>query len=159
MKNLISSPIGLIHTITAILAVISGTIVVLNKKGTFFHKAVGRVYVILMLLLNITAFGIYRLFSGFGIFHAFALLSLFSIIGGMYPVLNRTKVKNWYAHHLETMSWSVVGLYAALAAEISVRFFSSQYFFWITALSGGIVTTVGSIIIKKMKKKAVLGQL
>ncbi len=40
MDNFISSPIGLVHTIFAVIAVTTGTIVLLNKKGTKFHKKV-----------------------------------------------------------------------------------------------------------------------
>jgi len=152
MENIISSPIGLIHTIFASIAVITGAIVILNNKGTQFHKKVGYVYVISMLIMNATAFGIYRLFGGFGVFHVLALLSLFALLGGMYPILNRKKVKDWYIKHLEVMSWSVVGLYAALAAEIGVRFFEKEMFFPIVGISSGLITTIGAILIRNRKK-------
>ena len=154
MENIISSPIGLIHTIVASLAVITGTIVLLNKKGTTFHKRVGYVYAVSMLLMNITAFGIYRLFGGFGVFHVLALVSLVALFGGMYPVLNRNKVKNWYIDHIRVMGWSVVGLYAAFAAEISVRFFSPQYFFMMVGISSGLICFVGAMMIKKRVAQA-----
>jgi len=150
--NIISSPIGLIHTIFAVIAVITGGIVILNTKGTRLHKRTGYVYVISMLLMNATAFGIYRLFGGFGVFHVLAIVSLFAIFGGMYPILNRKKVKNWYIQHLEVMSWSVVGLYAALVAEIGVRFFPMQRFFWVVGLASGVVCFIGSILIKRRIK-------
>jgi len=50
------------------------------------------------------------------------------------------------------MSWSVVGLYAALAAEIGVRFFEKEMFFWIVGISGGLITTIGARLIRKRKK-------
>lgn len=123
MQNIISSPIGLVHVIFATLALLTGTIVLLQTKGTTLHKRIGYVYVISMLLMNATAFGIYRLFGGFGVFHVLAIVSLFALFGGMYPILNRKKVKNWYLQHLEVMGWSIVGLYAAFVAEVGVRFF------------------------------------
>ncbi|MDT8413777.1 MAG: DUF2306 domain-containing protein [Flavobacteriaceae bacterium] len=127
MQNLISSPTGLVHLIFALLALVFGTAVLFMKKGTPVHKKAGYLYLISMLVMNATAFGIYRLFGGFGIFHYAALLSLFSLIGGIYPAYRRRS--GWHLQHLEVMLWSVVGLYAAFAAEISVRFFSTTYFF------------------------------
>ena len=149
MENIISSTTGLFHTIFASIAVITGAITLVNPKGTKFHKIVGYIYVVAMLLMNATAFGIYRLFGGFGVFHFFALFSLFALFGGMYPVLFRKKVKDWYIEHLKVMSWSVVGLYAALAAEIGVRFFEPRFFFWIVGLSGGFITTIGAVLIRR----------
>ena len=147
MEGVITSPIGLLHTISAFIALITGTIVIVNRKGTRFHKRVGYVYAISMLLLNITAFGIYRLFGGFGLFHFLALVSLFALIFGMYPVLFRSRVKNWYLQHMKVMGWSVVGLYAALAAEISVRFVSREYFFWAVGISSLLIIGVGAFFI------------
>ena len=153
MENFISSPIGLIHTLFAVLALITGTIVVLNKKGTRFHKRVGYVYVVSMLLLNLTAFGIYRLFNGFGMFHAAALLSLLALVGGMYPVLFRHKVKNWYLQHVKVMGWSVVGLYAAFAAEIGTRLFEEKYFFLTVGVSSFAVIAIGAFFIYRTKNR------
>ena len=153
MSNIVSSPLGLIHLISAIIALIAGMIVISNKKGTAFHKKVGYLYVFSMLVLNITALFIYRLTGGFNLFHIFVLASLFSIVGGMSAPLFNRKNKNWIITHLEVMSWSVVGLYAAFAAEISVRLVSPKYFWIAVFLSGGLLTTFGGIFIKRRKKQ------
>ena len=50
------STIGYIHLFFSILAMITGLVVVLNTKGTLFHKRVGYIYVIIMMLLNLTSF-------------------------------------------------------------------------------------------------------
>lgn len=149
-----SGVIGKVHTVAAIFALLFGTLILLKEKGTKVHKAVGYLYVLSMIILISTAFMIFELFNGIGIFHIFALLSLIALIGGMYPVIFRKRVKNWYAQHLEVMSWSVVGLYAAFVAEVSVRLFPQEYFFLIVGLGGGVVTTIGAYLIKKRKKKA-----
>jgi hypothetical protein len=101
--------------------------------------------------MNITAFAIYRLFGGFGIFHFAALFSLFSLFGGMYPAYK--KKDGWYQQHLEVMLWSVVGLYAAFAAEIAARLVSRTYFFWAVGLSGGLLSTLGYYFIRFQKRK------
>ncbi len=104
MSNIVSSPLGLIHLISAIIALIAGMIVISNKKGTAFHKKVGYLYVFSMLVLNITALFIYRLTGGFNLFHIFVLASLFSIVGGMSAPLFNRKNKNLIITHLEVMS-------------------------------------------------------
>lgn len=152
MYNLVSSPLGLIHLISAIIALITSVIVISSTKGTGFHKKIGLIYVLSMLILNVTALFIYELSGGFNAFHFFALLSLFSIFGGMYFPLFKRNSKDWVINHLEVMSWSVLGLYAAFSAEISVRFFPSQYFWSVVFLSGGVITTLGAFLIRKRKR-------
>ena len=73
MDNIVSGNIGLIHLIVSIIAMITGIFVLLTKKGTIKHKQIGYVYTVSMVLVNVTAFMIYRLFGGFGIFHFFAI--------------------------------------------------------------------------------------
>lgn len=151
MENIISGPIGLFHAVSATIAVSSAAVVLFNRKGTKFHKTVGYIYVVSMLAMNLSAFGIYRLFGGFGVFHVLAIVSLCSLASGMYPVFFQKHKKDWYIHHLEGMSWSAVGLYAALAAEIGVRFFEKEYFFWIVGISTAIIMFAGARLINRHK--------
>jgi len=143
---------GIIHITSAIGALFTGTYILLSKKGTSLHKRMGYAYLFCMVAVNITAFSIYELFGGFGVFHFFALLSSFAIIGGIYTILFRKRLKNWEIQHLEIMCWSVVGLYAAFFSEISIRLLSVQYpFLWI-GLFGGVTTSVEAFLIRKTKK-------
>jgi FtsH-binding integral membrane protein len=73
-----------------------------------------------MILLNVTALLIYRLYGRFGIFHWFAVASCLTLLGGLYPVLTK-KSKNYLLTHFNFMYWSVIGLYCALMAEIFSR--------------------------------------
>ena len=151
MDNIIHSNTGLIHTLVALVAMVTGLIVVFNPKGTIFHKRVGYVYVLSMLLLNITSFFIIN-FGGFSIFHFFAIVSLLTVLGGMLPALLR--IKNWLAYHYYFMSWSVVGLYCAFWAEVGTRFVGNmQQFWWAVALATFITAGIGSVIINKQAKK------
>jgi len=151
LDNIIHSTIGLFHTILAIIAMLTGAIVVLNKKGTTFHKRVGYSYVISMLLLNISSFFIIN-FGSFSLFHFFALLSLATVLGGIIPALRRTK--NWYSYHFYFMSWSVVGLYCAFWSEVGTRFVKNmQEFWWAVAIATFLTAMIGYIIINKEAKK------
>ena len=151
LNEIIHSNIGWFHFITAVLAMLTGTIVLLNKKGTLFHKRIGYIYVISMLLLNISSFFIVN-FGGFSLFHFFAIVSLVSIFGGMIPTIK--KGKNWFGYHFYFMSWSVVGLYCAFWAEIGTRFVGNmKEFWWMVAAATFITSFIGSRIINREAKK------
>ncbi|NNC69649.1 MAG: DUF2306 domain-containing protein [Flavobacteriaceae bacterium] len=151
LSDIIHSATGWFHTILAILAMITGVVVILNTKGTTFHKRIGYVYVVSMLLLNLSSFFIIN-FGGFSIFHFFALVSLVTVLGGIIPAIRRTK--NWFVYHYYFMSWSVVGLYCAFWAEVGTRFVKNmQQFWWAVALATFITAMIGSIIINKQAKK------
>ena len=92
---LFHSTVGFIHLLSALLAMVAGSIVLLNTKGGLFHKRVGYVCVALMVVLNVTAFMIYHLFGKFGPFHALAILSMVGIAGGMVPVLLKQRISGW----------------------------------------------------------------
>ncbi len=151
LDSIIHSNIGWFHTITALIAMIFGMLVVFKKKGTLVHKRLGYVYVISMFLLNITSFFIIN-FNGFSLFHVFSIISLLTVIAGIIPAFLRTK--NWYPLHFYFMSWSVVGLYAAFWAEVGTRFTNNiQDFWWAVALASGLTAAVGSRIINREAKK------
>lgn len=151
LDNIIHSNIGWFHTITAVMALIFGTAVVLRTKGTKLHKRLGYVYVICMILLNASSFFLEN-FGGFSLFHFFAIVSLLTVLAGIIPAILR--IKNWFPLHYYFMSWSVVGLYAALWAEIGTRFVKSEgQFWWVVALATFITVGIGSRIINKKAKQ------
>lgn len=154
-----SGSTGLIHLIVSIIALITGLVVLITTKGTKRHKQIGYIYAISMILLNITAFMIYRLFGKFGIFHWFAVISLLTLFAGIYPVLAK-KSKNYLLLHFNYMYWSVVGVYCAFCAEILTRIpfvydlpNKKKLFGILTGLSIFLVMTVATIIYAKMKPK------
>lgn len=149
--HVIHSYIGLFHTIAAIISLVFGTAVLLSRKGNLHHRRLGRVYGLNMLLMNVSAFAIYN-FGSFSLFHAFALVSLVTLMLGMIPVL-RKKHPNWYARHYYFMCWSVVGLYCAFWAELGVRFFEMRYFWWVVMLATALTGGFGSVLIKREARK------
>lgn len=137
---MINDWIGLLHLLAAVVAFISGTLVLGGTKGILRHKKIGYVYAMSMLLVVLTAFGIYRLFAKFGPFHAFALLSIFSLALGILPMLRREKTGKILRMHYSRMYWSVIGLYGAFAAELLVRLSGTP--FW-----GGVIFSVCVILL------------
>lgn len=112
--------IGLIHLAAAIIALITGTAVLAMQKGTKTHRRMGFVYSGAMVIVVATAFMIYRLFGGWGIFHWAALVSGLTLLGGMVPVMLR-KPNDWITLHFSFMYWSVMGLYMAFVSEMLTR--------------------------------------
>lgn len=142
--------LGLVHTVLACLALCSGTLVLFLDKGTALHRKLGYFYVAMMLLMNFSAFGIYRLFNGSpGIFHFLALVSLLTIAGGLYVVLFRHKIRNWRLRHARFMAWSLVGLYAALVSEVGTRLLTTASFWWVVFLGSCLVVIIGYISIRR----------
>lgn len=121
MNGLVYDEIGAIHLLSSVLALIAGTLVLLQKKGTVLHKRIGYLYVASMLVLIITAFNIYRLSGSFGIFHFAAIVSTLTLLGGMIPVFTRKPKSKWIELHFAYMYWSVMGLYGAFISEIFSR--------------------------------------
>ena len=145
------STIGYIHLFFSVIAMITGLMVIFRTKGTQSHKRIGYVYVASMLALNVTSFFIVN-FNGFSIFHFFAIVSLVTIIGGMYPAIKR--INNWINYHYYFMSWSVVGLYCAFWSEVGTRFVKNmQDFWWAVAIATFATAFIGSMIINKNAKK------
>ena len=79
-SRMVHSYLGLFHTLTALLAMLFGAIVLLRPKGTRRHKQLGYVYVVNMFLLNFSAFGIYNFGGKPSLFHLFALISFATIL-------------------------------------------------------------------------------
>ena len=157
MNTLISGLTGTIHLIVSIIAMISGMMVLYRPKGTKQHKQLGYIYVIVMLLVNLTAFMIYRLFGGFGIFHFFAIVSLLTLLAGMYPILKR-KGRQYLFRHFNYMYCSVVGLYCAFCAEVLTRVpllldiqNSWELFSLLVGVSIFVVMLIATLIFKKYK--------
>lgn len=145
MNNIVGDLSGLIHLIASVIALISGTIVLIAKKSTSFHKQMGYVYFSSMLILLITAFMIYRLFNGWGFFHYLSIVSLLTLMGGIIPVWFRSYFKKWKIFHLSFMYWSVFGLYAAFASESLTRIPESP-FFGIVGIATTFIMLVGGAI-------------
>lgn len=122
--------LGYIHTAAALTALSTGAAVLLTRKGTRRHRQFGWGYVASMLLLNVTALLIYRLFGRFGPFHVGAIFSLITVSAGTVAALGARRARTSrepaararaLERHYRWMTWSYVGLSAAAVSEISTR--------------------------------------
>jgi uncharacterized membrane protein len=161
LNNLVSGTTGFIHLLVSIMALITGFFILVTTKGTKRHKQIGYIYAISMVILNLTAFLIYRLYGKFGIFHWFAVISCLTLFAGLYPVLTK-RGKNYLLTHFNFMYWSVIGLYCAFMAETFVRLpkiILTQtgepmvIFYKMVGISVGITMAVGIFFFIKFKPK------
>lgn len=149
------SPLGLFHTLTAVVALASGAAVLLRRKGTRWHRWAGWVYVASMLLLNVSALMIYRLFGGFGPFHVAALVSLATVLAGTVVAVRRRPPGKWIEAHYYWMTFSYMGLVAAAFAEIATRMPSAP--FWpAVGVATFAIAGIGYWMIKR-RAQATLG--
>lgn len=116
-NSMLSNVIGITHLITSIIALIAGSLVLKNSKGTKTHKKIGYVYTIAMAIVLLTSFMIYRLHGSFGMLHWFAVVSSITLMAGMVPILLK-KPNNYLSLHFSFMYWSVIELYCAFFAEV-----------------------------------------
>lgn len=152
MENLVGDTIGLIHLISSLFALIFGAMVLIMKKGTKRHKQIGYAYVLSMAILLATAFMIYRLFNGWGIFHYATIASLVTTALGMIPVWTKKPTNTWGFRHFSFMYWSVIGLYAAFASEVLTRI-PDTTFFGMVGIATGIIMILGGVIFSRNKPK------
>ena len=152
MKSIVGDTTGFIHLLSSIFALIFGTMVLMMKKGTKRHKQIGYAYVVNMAILMITAFSIYRLFGGWGIFHYTTVVSLLTIALGMIPVWTKKPTNKWKFLHFSFMYWSVMGLYAAFAAELLTRIPKTP-FFGMVGMATGIIMITAAVFFGKYKAK------
>lgn len=143
--------LGDLHLYSAILATLFGTIILVGKKGTSLHKRIGYAYSINMLVVNITAFMIYRLFGSFGIFHYAAVISLITLLAGMIPIMIK-RTDRAMMHHISWMYWSVIGLYAAFVSETLTRI-PEKPFFTMLGIAVTITMIAGNLGFRKYKKQ------
>lgn len=147
MNHILHSPVSVVHLMAALLAVTTGTYILLTPKGTTVHRRVGRVYVVAMVILLTTAFGIYALFGRFGVIHWGAVGSVVALLAGMLPVALRRMLPDWLRWHYAGMGASVTGLYAAFVVESTYRFFPAEWFWYVCMGGANTVFLLGGYLL------------
>jgi uncharacterized membrane protein len=145
MQTLFHSTWGAIHLLAASSSLVLGTAVLLVPKQHPLHKPAGYAYLAGMAAMIFTAFGIYRQYGGFGVFHVAAILTGLTLLTGMVPVLWKKRVRHPLRWHYGFMYLSVLELYIALVAELLVR--TPGATFWrVATLSSAVVLIPGGLL-------------
>lgn len=116
------TPVGTVHLVFSLLAVLFGAIVLRLPKGTRWHRTWGQGYCWMMIGVVATSFSMYGLTGHVTPFHGAALVAAITLAGGMWTVLRRRPRADWIRAHAMWMAWSYIGLCAALVAESMTRF-------------------------------------
>lgn len=104
LQPLLAAPVAVqIHAASAVLAVLIGALVLWRRKGTRLHKAMGRGWVVLMLVTATSALFIQeiRLIGPFSPIHLFSLITYVSLSRGLYAIIVRRDIVR---HRVEMQS-------------------------------------------------------
>jgi uncharacterized membrane protein len=118
--NLDLSALGWVHTFACLCALAAGGVLLGGPKGTARHRSVGRLYLVSMLVTNVTALGIYR--NGVFFFpHWFAVAALIAITIGFVCVRLHRPRAYWRNAHLTCMVASYYMLIGGGVNEVYLR--------------------------------------
>jgi uncharacterized membrane protein len=100
-----------IHVYTVVPAAIIGAFILLNRKGTFLHKLLGRIWIALMVSTSLSTFFIHsiNLFYGFSPIH---LLSAY-VIFGAFMAIREVRRGNIAAHQKQVTGMYLGGIVLA----------------------------------------------
>ena len=159
----VHSIVGGAHVIAAIIGLVLGPFIFTRIKGDRVHRISGYVFVLAMLTANITALTLYDLNGGPNLFHALALLSLFSVGSGFYLLQRavRQKSNKLLEDHARAMMWAYFGLFAAGYAQILSRILPPMLddfgrAFMIIGVSIGVAGVLCSFLFRMASKRLVL---
>lgn len=138
--------VSLLHIGFAVVAILTGCIVLLRVKGTRVHRRLGFLYFASMVILNVSSFFIFSLTGEASPFHALAAFSLLTVLIGYAAAAWRTPRGGWLELHQQFMAWSYIGLLAAAAAEAAVRIPETR-FWWAVAAASFTVIAAGGIVL------------
>lgn len=118
--NLDLLPLGWLHSVACLVALASAAFVLATPKGTRRHRQVGHAYLASMVVLNLTALGIYRL-GTFFYPHLLAVVALVLIAVGWGAARMIRRHGVWKHVHLSAMILSYYVLFAGGVAELFLR--------------------------------------
>jgi uncharacterized membrane protein len=159
---MIQSAVGLVHVVTAVLALLAGLAIFLRKKAGPLHRFLGYVYSLSMLVMLVTALSIYQLTGSFNLLHGFALISTATFGRGLYHAVSRKPKGAWLDAHYQWIIGSYIGLCGALVAESSTRFImpllrdhyglhSFGWFWVVVGVATFVVVWVGQVLMNRYR--------
>jgi uncharacterized membrane protein len=133
------------HVLAAFSALGAGAAVLLLPKGTHTHRVIGAVYVLALILVNVTALSLHRE-NTFGVFHALAVVSLVTIAVGLSPLLFGRRSPMVITAHAYCVTWSYAGLVAAGCGQLTVAV-GQDVGPWVVPAAIATVLSVSAVVI------------
>lgn len=117
------TPLLWAHFVAALLALALGTVQLFAPKGTPGHARAGRLYALAMLFVNVGALATYRMTGTVNIFHILAIVSLGSLLHGLWSIRRyaRTGDPGRLRAHRMDMAYSYLGLVMAGVSQFIVN--------------------------------------
>ncbi len=106
-------PLGWLHTILGIGAVVSGFYTLIKYRVVSLTHRSGKLYVLLTLIVAGTALGIYNQ-GGFGIAHNLAVLTLVALAGSV--VMEKTRLFGSFSKYCQALGYSSTLLFHMIPA-------------------------------------------
>ncbi|MBV8837126.1 MAG: hypothetical protein JO000_11360 [Alphaproteobacteria bacterium] len=113
-------PLGWVHLLASLIALVLGGLLLIRRKGTDVHKARGRLYVVAIVLTSLTALAIYRV-GGFFFAHWSAIAALIATAIGVTAARFRLPRAGWIHLHLTCMLTSLYVLIGGGVNEVFLR--------------------------------------
>ncbi len=105
--------LGWFHTIIGVGAVLSGLYTIFKYKMISLEEFIGRLYLLLTLIVAISALGIYNQ-GGFGIGHILAVLTLVALLGGV--IMEKGKLFGSFSKYFQALGYTSTLLFHMIPA-------------------------------------------
>lgn len=142
--------VSLLHIGFAVVAILTGCVVLLRVKGTRVHRRLGFLYCASMVILNVSSCFIFSLTGEASLFHALAAFSLLTVLIGYAAAAWRIPRGGWLELHQHFMAWSYIGLLAAAAAEAAVRIPETRFWWAVVAASFTVIAAGGIVLATRL---------
>lgn len=142
-----SSLTATVHLAAGLAALSAGALALATRKGSRGHRWAGRGYLAAMLLVNLSAFGLYGLTGSFNGLHLLAAISLVSVaIGGWAARAHWPGEQAWARTHAFCMAFSYLGLWSAAVSQLALRLLPLPPGLAVP-LAVGVVMALGSVLV------------
>ena len=118
--NLEMSALGWLHSLACVIALASGLFNILTPKGTRLHRRVGDAFAITLVIVCVSALGIYKLHR-FWFPHWDALATLVLLAAGWSSARYKWPRRGWIYVHLTSMLLSYYMLIGGGVNEVFLR--------------------------------------
>ena len=105
--------LGWFHTIIGVGAVLSGLYTIFKYKMISLEEFIGRLYLLLTLIVAVSALGIYNQ-GGFGIGHILAVLTLVALLGGL--IMEKGKLFGSFSKYFQALGYTSTLLFHMIPA-------------------------------------------
>ncbi|HML11188.1 MAG TPA: DUF2306 domain-containing protein [Stellaceae bacterium] len=148
------SSLSAAHVAAAFAALVFGALVLLMRKGTSLHRAMGSAYTAAMIVLCIAALLLYRMTGRFGPFHILAVVTLVTIGLGIKAIVARPRR---LSRHYQMMTFSYLGLLSAATTQLLLYLPALHGVVrgTITGIASAVAfTAAGAIILPRLQRRA-----